>query len=324
MRWKAYRASSNGPLLRNRRYNENVISYWEKPATANKLVITRNDGERLILCSYSSWAYEEPENDDINPNPYPNNFLSISEAFSASAKNKRILIDDFNVPDDNCKDIADAIKNGTARGISDGSFRPEEEAGTSSFRISPGKTSKHVMKGSNWVPGVKKEQSAYRSELAGIDGILSVLKVIVDFYKIRSGSIELALDGESAMDQANDAGYLYTSQKSFDIIHDIRARVKKLPIKIQWRHVRGHASEKGLAQDWWTSQNEKVDAAAKAFMRKCLEKNQEHYTVLLWNEVVALYVNGSKQSRICKKSIYESLYGERRIRYWHGHHDNSH
>ena len=56
-------------------------------------------------------------------------------------------------------------------------------------------------------------------------------------------------------------------------------------------------------------------------MRKCLKENQEHYTVSLWHEVVALHVNGLKQSRICKKSIYESSYGERTIRYWHGHHD---
>ena len=77
------------------------------------------------------------------------------------------------------------------------------------------------MKGSNWVPGVKKDQSVYYSELVIIDGILSVLKVIVDFYKIRSGSIELAVDEEQAMDQANDAGYLYTSQKSFNIIYMI-------------------------------------------------------------------------------------------------------
>ena len=39
----------------------------------------------------------------------------------------------------------------------------------------------------------------------------------------------------------------------------------------KWRHVRGHTSKKGLAQDWWMSQNEKVYAAGKTFMRKCLE-----------------------------------------------------
>ena len=73
-------------------------------------------------------------------------------------------------------------------------------------------------KGCNWVPGLKDEQSAYRSELAGISGLLASLKIIVKKFKIDSGTIEIGLDGESAFRQADDAYCLTIHPPSFDII----------------------------------------------------------------------------------------------------------
>ena len=146
----------------------------------------KNNGTRLIICSHLPWAHEETESGHVNPNLYTNKFELISDKLSPLAKNKRISIDILKVLDDNFQDIVNAIQNGTTRGISDESFRPKEKIGTESFRIAPGKTSMHIMKGSDWVHRVKKDQSIYCNEIAGIDGIILVLKVIIEFYKIEN------------------------------------------------------------------------------------------------------------------------------------------
>ena len=49
--------------------------------------------------------------------------------------------------------------------------------------------------GTNWVTGLEDEQSPYRSELAGIDGALSMVAVIIKFFNIEEGGFEIALDG---------------------------------------------------------------------------------------------------------------------------------
>jgi hypothetical protein len=53
------------------------------------------------------------------------------------------------------------------------------------------------------VPGTEKDQSVYRSELAGIYSLLICVKHICDFFNIHSVSIELiGCDGQSALDKA--------------------------------------------------------------------------------------------------------------------------
>jgi hypothetical protein len=77
------------------------------------------------------------------------------------------------------------------------------------------------MDSDNWVPGLPTDQLAYRSELAGIVGILSAVAVIIQQYKITAGSITIALDGESALDQASAETPLKINQAYFDILQDI-------------------------------------------------------------------------------------------------------
>ena len=67
--------------------------------------------------------------------------------------------------------------------------------------------------------------------------------------------------------------------------------------------------------------NEKMDALAKQFMAKQIENNKERYTVRLWYEKWAFYVNGNKLANINKNLIYKYLYGSDTLRYWQHHHD---
>jgi hypothetical protein len=162
--------------------------------------------------------------------------------------------------------------------------------------------------GDNWVPGTPTDQSAYRSELAGMAGILSVVAIIIHNYDITKGSITIALDGYSALDQSAVETPLKIDQPDFDILQDIRARLHTLPIEVIWKWVEGHQDKKGKFMDWWARQNQKVDRNAKAFLRKCKMNKRPHRPVCLLYEKWALYIQGVKQSKINKNSLYASLF----------------
>ena len=70
-----------------------------------------------------------------------------------------------------------------------------------------------------------------------------MIKILVQFFNIKHGGIEIALDGESALNSAKKSmNYLYIKQSCYDILQDICNRIKSLPegINIKWRHVEGH------------------------------------------------------------------------------------
>jgi hypothetical protein len=78
----------------------------------------------------------------------------------------------------------------------------------------------------NAVPGACQEQSAYRSELAGVSGILMVLDIVCKKFKIKSGGIEIGLDGQQAMIAASEDWPLNIAQPDFDLLKDIRGKIK--------------------------------------------------------------------------------------------------
>jgi hypothetical protein len=73
--------------------------------------------------------------------------------------------------------------------------------------------------------------------------------------------------------------------------------------------------------DWWAQQNQKVDLNMKAFLRKCKLNKRPHRPVRLLYEKWALYIQGVKQSKINKDSLYASLFAPRTLSYWEKHHD---
>ena len=108
------------------------------------------------------------------------------------------------VPTQHKKDvqqIAEAIINGTAIAVSDGSF--SKAHGTAAWIIQ-GVSGPGEVGGVLVVPGYPSDQSPYRSELAGLYAIMTAVEAICAFYNIKEGSIEVACDGESALNNAID------------------------------------------------------------------------------------------------------------------------
>ena len=140
-------------------------------------------------------------------------------------------------------DIVADIANGKSVGVSDGSFK--DEGGTAAWIIENEAGTQRIM-GTVEVPGHGSDQSAYRSELAGIYAIVLVVEVIKDIWSISSGGILIGCDGKAALDQALNIKENTTAcqQQQFDIISGIQGYVRASTVEYLPFHIKGHQDNK--------------------------------------------------------------------------------
>ena len=146
----------------------------------------------------------------------------------SAVEDPTILLDKYQLPSDECRALVDCIVAGSASIVSDGSFNPESStgpAGTSTVVLAPSTewSANFYAKGNNWVTGSGDDQSAYRSELAGVIAALTILDVLVRHHKITDGTVTIALDGDSALIQSGSDWPLSVDQADFDYLQVIRA-----------------------------------------------------------------------------------------------------
>jgi len=230
----------------------------------------------------------------------------------------QFLVDEIAVPADDGRLIAEGIRNGTARAVSDGSYK--DDYGTAAGCIAASEDDQDLLYLVNSVPGLAADQNSYRSsELAGVLGILHTLEALCRFHQVTEGTITIALDGQEALRQASLSSMvspLQSGQSSFDLLQPIRILCNQLPCSITWKWVEGHQAEKGRRLDWWANQNRLVDLLAKTFWNSCQRNSipntprplhREHYFVT-WDQV--------KLSKFHHQNMYSQLYGERTRQYW--------
>jgi hypothetical protein len=99
-------------------------------------------------------------------------------------------------------------------------------------------------KGVNIVPGAPTDQSAYRSEVAGLFVIATMVREICSFYDITAGTAYLGCDGISALLNCIDLDYVVKSSASyFDLITATRAMLQQCPVQWIPHHVLGHQDD---------------------------------------------------------------------------------
>jgi hypothetical protein len=122
------------------------------------------------------------------------------------------------VVDNDGLSLATGIICGTPTAVSDRSYK--DKIGTSGF-VLRGSFSQPAILGNNIVPSNPEKQSSYRSELAGISGVLAILSAVCKKYDIHKGSILLALDGKQALLKASSTWPLSPTDMDFDLLCDI-------------------------------------------------------------------------------------------------------
>ena len=74
------------------------------------------------------------------------------------------------------------------------------------------------------VPGYASDQSAYRSEIAGLYAIVLVVEIIKEVWGLTEGRILLGCDGKDALNQALNIDETFTvyRQQQFDYLVEIQ------------------------------------------------------------------------------------------------------
>jgi hypothetical protein len=129
--------------------------------------------------------------------------------------------------------------------VSDGSF--QDQYGTSAWAIEAESSvdrctgadippeaafQNNRRKGVNIVSGAPSDQSAYRSEVAGLFGIDTMVRELCGFHDITAGTVYLGCDGLSALLNCTDIDYVVKpTSPHFDLITATRAMFQQCPVK---------------------------------------------------------------------------------------------
>ena len=139
--------------------------------------------------------------------------------------------------------LAQAIKQGKALAVSDGSYKASTNNATAAFLLE-GLDKEHCrIFGNNRTPGKSKSLSSFRAELGGIASIILVVTSIITYHKVKLGKLKLGLDNKAAIGQIEMSTVLSPQAKSVDLVMDIRRKITKLPIVVEFFWIKGHAAE---------------------------------------------------------------------------------
>ena len=163
--------------------------------------------------------------------------------------------------------IVQDIQTGTLVGVSDGSFK--DGIGTACFIIENLQGTERII-GVIDVPGHEDEQDAYRSELAGLFGILTVLKQLEKYCGSIMGHVIVACDGKGALFKAFDSlNNVSTKCPHFDLLGGIHHLRKELKCTLLPVHVKGHQDDNPKTKiDRLGVLNIECDLRAKLFWSK--------------------------------------------------------
>ena len=128
----------------------------------------------------------------------------------------------------------------------------------------------------NIVPDAHTDQSAYRSEVARIFGIATIVREIYAFHDITTGTVYIGSDGLSALLNCTDIDYVVKpTSPHFDLIAATRAMLQHCPVKSIPHHALGHQDDYSDAfLDRWTTLNIEMDEDAKVHWAETFDKSR--------------------------------------------------
>ena len=293
--------------MRRRRfiYGGNVEDE-EVPTRCRRATVRRIENGDLQLLSYSG---NEPRT--INNAPL---YQTLSRRIRESPAAIKWAIGNYAVADGG-EEIANAIKQGSAIAVCDGSFK--DAFGTVAYMIESD-TSMNRLVAVLVAPGEAKVQSSFRSELAGLYGVVVMVNTICEQFGVTEGSIEVGCDCEKVLSQLFDEQLRYvpsTQQSDFDLRLAIRQKIDQSPIKFRYRHVAGHQDDGIEDLDRWAKLNVEMDALAKVYWEDESEKGYVENEAVQ-GEVWSVSIRGRKIRSCLDAEIREHILGEAQLNRW--------
>jgi hypothetical protein len=124
----------------------------------------------------------------------------------------------------------------------------------------------------NRVLGKPEDHDSFRSELSGLIGIATLVKLLCEYFNITDGALEVACDGLSALNDAFDLQqHVSTKTPHYDLVIATR-RIIQSSTQLTWiyRHVRSHQDNLREYEelDRWEQLNVKVDDSTKTYLKQ--------------------------------------------------------
>jgi len=157
--------------------------------------------------------------------------------------------------------IREAIHSGKALAVSDGSF--QEQRGACTWIIK-GENNMDWVIGTMTVPSNEGGHSSFRSEAAGIYGLLLTVWYMVKDNPTQ-GSLTVTCDGKLVLDRVQSQKTIDPFAAHSDLLRACKNILAQIQCKVELQHVKGHQDNDhptALQRDAWL--NIEADSRAKA------------------------------------------------------------
>ena len=125
--------------------------------------------------------------------------------------------------------IASALREVSSKSTSGGSYK--EDWGPAALIVEGAEHKTHQIATSCTCPGLPKDQDAYRSELAGIFHVVSIVEEISQKFNILEGKITITCDGLNTIKKAMDIETRYPClSNKFNLISAIDHNILNSPL----------------------------------------------------------------------------------------------
>jgi hypothetical protein len=220
---------------------------------------------------------------------------------------------------DNGADVAQAIKAGIAKAVSDGLYLQSTGNGAARY-VLLGTSRSLRIEGSLVVPGCNLDMSAYRSELGGLYGISCVLEDLCSHYNITLGHVIIGCDGQEALWQVlGSASPISPSASDFDLVAAIRTKIQALPISTSMKWIKGHqdSSTEEEKLNLWARLNISMDVLAKQRPASHdRQPNPEDQRYAVDGEPWQLFLDGVKVSKNLQSRVFQHCATPALEAYW--------
>ena len=121
--------------------------------------------------------------------------------------------------------ITEALRNGTLRGVSDGSVG--DRCGTAGWCIIGGNS---IIRGVTVIPQSHDKMDSTRSELGGLYCMIRITSIISNYYDITTGSIRVGSDSDAALDNTVLSNFMdktnLVNGKHLDMVNSLRVLIQ--------------------------------------------------------------------------------------------------
>ena len=306
--WPRYR--SNRRSARRRQFKQSSLQVLEPPADAIPVDIILHGPDLASLRSHATTG----SNDSGSTEPH-----SFVDRFQAWPDDDKWCIERLRCSDDGMSLASAIAADQTIISISDGSFDPTSQKGTSGFMLRTPDGTASIL-GANRVPGLPHEQCSFRSELAGVSGALTAAQLCCDTHGIAQGRLLIVLDGlqviKSLQGHLKHGSLPDPTDSNYDMLYDTLHKIRKLPLSTSFQWIKAHQDDHlrydelpPLAQN-----NCDMDRLAKDYMKATADR--PHWTQRLRYHGFNVLLRGHYLSRIDIQYLYAAIWKPTVSKYW--------